>query len=132
MKAYHTIMARHRKWMFFLLAFFVLGAGFSPYPTVFIGLTLGGTVSLYNLWLLQKKVNDFGDAVIRGERPRGLGLTSRFAAAILAVLIAIRFQEHIHMVGVLVGLLTSYIVMYADLVINQMLKTDEEGEKNGS
>lgn len=111
--------------MIYLLALFVLCAGFTPYSRIFMGLTIGGVASLYNLYLLQKKVNQFGDSVVLGERPKSLGLISRFASAIFVVLIAMKFKEHISMPGILIGLLSSYVVMYVDLVISHLIKTDK-------
>ncbi|MFD2761008.1 ATP synthase subunit I [Lentibacillus juripiscarius] len=114
MSYYENMVSRQRKWMFYLLAAFMLGAGFTPYPHIFLGLFLGGSVSLYNLWLLQRKINAFAESVQRNESASGLGSMSRMAAAVFAVIIALRFAEYFDMVSVLIGLMTSYLVIVID------------------
>src|SRR5690625_7276774 len=97
MSNYKSMIARQRKWMLYLLAAFVLGAGFTPYPHIFLGLLLGSSVSFYNLWLLQRKINVFGEAVAENRTMRGIGTFSRLAAAALAVLITLRFEDKFHL-----------------------------------
>ncbi|WP_096272708.1 ATP synthase subunit I [Paucisalibacillus globulus] len=111
--------ARQRKWMFYLLAILVLGAGFTPYLRVFLGLLLGSAISFYNLYLLQKKTIEFTEAVAKSEKPRGIGMISRFAAASLAVIIALRYEEYFDMIAVIIGLMTSYLVIMIDFLMNK-------------
>jgi ATP synthase protein I len=111
--------ARQRKWMFYLLAILVLGAGFTPYLQVFLGLLLGSAVSFYNLYLLQKKTIEFTEAVAKSEKPRGIGMISRFAAASLAIIIALRYEEYFDVIAVIIGLMTSYLVIMIDFFMNK-------------
>ncbi len=117
MSHYQSMIARERKWMFYLLAIFVLGAGFTPYPRIFLGLLLGSIVSFYNLWLLQRKINDFAESVAKNHSTKGLGTISRFAAVAFAVIIALRFEAHFHIIAVLIGIMTSYLVIMIDFAI---------------
>lgn len=117
MSYYQSMATRQRKWMFYLLAIWVLGAGFTPYQSIFLGLLLGSIVSFYNLWLLQRKTNDFAESVEKNQSARGLGTVSRLAAVALAVIIALRFEEHFHIIAVLIGLMTSYLVIIIDFVM---------------
>lgn len=116
MSNYKSMIARQRKWMLYLLAAFVLGAGFTPYPHIFLGLLLGSSVSFYNLWLLQRKINVFGEAVAEKRTMRGIGTFSRLAAAALAVLITLRFEDKFHLIAVVIGLATSYVVIMVDFL----------------
>ncbi|MEN2465331.1 ATP synthase subunit I [Ornithinibacillus sp. FSL M8-0202] len=111
--------ARQRKWMFYLLAILVLGAGFTPYLRIFLGLLLGSAISFYNLYLLQKKTIEFTEAVAKKQKTRGLGTISRFAAAALAVIIALRYEEYFNMIAVIIGLMTSYLVIMIDFIMNK-------------
>ncbi|WP_026907716.1 ATP synthase subunit I [Paucisalibacillus globulus] len=111
--------ARQRKWMFYLLAILVLGAGFTPYLQVFLGLLLGSTISFYNLYLLQKKTIEFTEAVAKSEKPRGIGMISRFAAASLAIIIALRYEEYFDVIAVIIGLMTSYLVIMIDFFMKK-------------
>lgn len=117
MSYYQSMATRQRKWMFYLLAIWVLGAGFTPYQSIFLGLLLGSIVSFYNLWLLQRKTNDFAESVEKNQSARGLGTVSRLAAVAIAVIIALRFEEHFHIIAVLIGLMTSYLVIIIDFVM---------------
>ena len=115
MNEFESMITRQRKWMLYLLALVVLGVGFLPYTRVFNGLLLGGAISFYNLWLLQHKTKQLGDRVAEsGEARGGLGTFSRMAAAVLGVLIAIRFEENFHIIAVVIGLMLSYIILGLD------------------
>ncbi|MFD1852178.1 ATP synthase subunit I [Oceanobacillus bengalensis] len=118
MSEYDLMVRRQRKWMLYLLAIFVVGVGFTSYTRIFYGLLLGTTVSFYNLWLLQHKTKAFGKAVAeQGKARGGLGTFSRLAAAVLAVLIALRFEETFHIIAVVIGIVTSYFVLALDGIV---------------
>ena len=127
---FDSMVGRQRKWMLYLLALFVLGAGFLPYTRVFNGLVLGGVISFYNLWLLQQKTKQFGDNVAEsGEVKSGLGTFSRMAAAVLAVFIATRFEENFHVIAVVIGLVSSYLVMGLDGIVRMIsMRRDRENQ----
>jgi ATP synthase protein I len=122
MTEYGSMAARQRKWMFYLLAILVLGAGFTPYLTIFLGLLLGSAVSFYNLWLLQKKIVDFTGAVANKQPVKGIGTLSRFAAAALVIIIALRFEAYFNVIAVLIGLMTSYLVIMLEFAVNHFKK----------
>lgn len=117
MSQYENMIRRQRKWMFYLLAILILGAGLTPFTSIFLGLLLGSVVSFYNLYLLQKKIVDFTEAVATKQIARGLGTVSRFAAAALVVIVALRFEDHFHVIAVLIGLMTSYLVIMIDFAL---------------
>lgn len=106
--------SRSQKYIFYLLSLYVLGWGFTSYQSIFLGLILGTSMSLFNLWILYRKIDRFGNAVVKGEKVRTLGMLQRMAAAVLAVAIAMRFPENIHLMSVILGLMTSYIVIMID------------------
>lgn len=113
---YDGMVIRQRKWMLYFLAILVIGCGFSSYPQIFYGLLLGSVVSFYNLWLLQHKIQALGKAVTTTGKVRGgLGTFSRLAATMLAVLIALRFNETFHIIAVVFGLISSYVVIGLDV-----------------
>lgn len=126
MSDYKKMVARQRKWMFYLLAIFVIGAGFTPYVQIFLGLLLGTSISFYNLYLLQKKVALFGDAVTNNQKVRTLGTLSRMAAAILATLIALRFDDYFQLIAVIIGLMTSYLVIMIDFALSNFKQSNKK------
>lgn len=123
------MVLRQRKWMLYWLAILVLCAGFLPYDRVFFGLILGSSVSLYNLWLLQYKSEQLGKIVATGRKARtGLGTFTRMAAAVLAVMIAMRFDEYFHLYAVIFGIVSSYVIMAIDFIIYQLvIRNRKEG-----
>lgn len=108
---------RERKMMFYLLAICVLGAGFTPYTRIFLGLLLGSSISFYNLWLLQTKVKNIAEAMEKDQTPKGLGTISRFASAVFGVMIAVHFDEYFELISFIIGLMTSYFIMVIDFII---------------
>lgn len=116
------MITRQRKWMLYWLAILVLCAGFLPYTRIFLGLILGSSISLYNLWLLQYKSEKLGRTIAAGEKPRtGLGTFSRMAAAVLAVVVAIRFDAYFHLYAVIFGIVSSYLIMTIDIIVYQFV-----------
>ncbi|MFD1735198.1 ATP synthase subunit I [Bacillus salitolerans] len=116
------IFVRHRKYIFYLLSIYVLGYGFTPYQSVFLGLIFGTALSLYNLWVMVRKTERFGQAIAEGRKVMSIGTFSRLASAALAVMISFRFPEYFHSAGVIVGLMTSYIVIMIDIIIQTIRK----------
>ncbi|PLR76799.1 ATP synthase subunit [Bacillus sp. V3-13] len=113
----NEMFARQRKYIFYLMAVYILGWGFTPYQSIFLGLAFGTSLSLYNLWLMARKVRKFGDAVSEGKKAVSLGSFSRLASAAFAVIIALRYPEHFHLISVVLGLMTSYFVMIIDFFL---------------
>jgi ATP synthase protein I len=120
MPEFQTMFARQRKWMFFLLSFYVLGWGFTAHQSIFLGLILGTSLSLFNLWLMARKINTFGQAAAEGRTVRSLGSFSRLASAALAIVITMRYPEQLHLISVVIGLMTSYIVIMIDFFIHNL------------
>ena len=118
MSEYGLMANRQRKWMLYLLAILVIGAGFTPYTTVFYSLTLGTVISFYNLWLMQRRVDDFAEAVVKARRTRGLGTLSRLAAVALGVVIVVKYGEYFNLIAYVIGLMTSYIVIMIDFIFS--------------
>jgi ATP synthase protein I len=118
MPEFQTMFVRQRKWMFFLLSFYVLGWGFTTYQSIFLGLILGTSLSLFNLWLMARKIDKFGQAAAEGRTVRSLGSFSRMATGALAIVITMRYPEHFHLISVVIGLMTSYIVIMIDFFIH--------------
>ncbi|MDM5329702.1 ATP synthase subunit I [Neobacillus sp. CF12] len=114
MPEFQTMFARQRKWMFFLLSFYVLGWGFTSQQSIFLGLILGTSLSLFNLWLMARKIDKFGQAAAEGRQVRSLGSFSRMATGALAIVITMRYPEQFHLISVVIGLMTSYIVIMID------------------
>ncbi len=114
MPEYKLIFKRVRKYILYLLALYVLGWGFTSYQSIFLGLILGTSLSLFNLWVLDRKMKQFGEVMVNGGKIHSLGLLTRMATAIFAVLIAMEYSNYIHLISVVIGLMTAYIVIMID------------------
>jgi ATP synthase protein I len=113
----HLMFRRYRKYIFYLLALYVIGWGFTEYQSVFLGLLLGTCITLYNLWIMVRKHNQFDRAIQEGRKAGSLGTTSRMAAAGVAVFFAIKFPDYFDLISVIIGLMTMYFVIMIDYVV---------------
>ncbi|MDG5471192.1 ATP synthase subunit I [Jeotgalibacillus sp. ET6] len=120
---------RYTKYIFYLLSIFVLGWGFTPYPEVFLGLILGTSLSLFNLWLIRKRMERFDRAIDEGKKVRSLGTFSRMASAGIAVLIALGFPEFIHLISTVFGLMMVYFVIMIDYFWQQIILHKKREER---
>src|SRR5690625_2941631 len=102
---------RQLKWMLYLLAIFLFGGAITPYERFFLGLLVRHVVSYYGLRLLQNRAKAFGRLAVDGKRTPGLGTFFRLIGAGVAIWLALKYEEKIHIIGVVLGLTTSYVVM---------------------
>ncbi len=128
---YKQIFIRELKIIINLLAIFVIGWGFTPYPHIFLGLILGTIISTYNLWSMHSKVNRMGQTIVdnankkedeKKKRVKSLGSLNRLAAASLAVLIAMRYPDTFSLVAVIIGLMTNHFVIMIDFLFQSIRK----------
>lgn len=119
MQDMQIMFRRQLKYIFYLLALFVLGWGFTEHNTLFAGLVLGLAFGALNIWLLMRNVTKIGEAAAKGIRVRSLGSVSRFASAILAAMIALKYPDEFDIIATVLGLVTSYIVMIIDFLIHK-------------
>ncbi|MEQ6377001.1 ATP synthase subunit I [Bacillaceae bacterium S4-13-56] len=126
MLPYGQMVSRQRKFMLFLLAFLVVGWGFTPYQYFFLSILIGAILSFYNLWLLQRKIDKLGEAIEYGRTARSLGTFTRLAAAALAVMIAIEFEDQLSIIGIVIGLMTSYLVIMIEFFLQIIQSSDRK------
>ena len=120
---------RYTRSIFYLLSIFFLGWGFTPYPSIFLGLILGTSLSLFNLWLIRKRMERFDRALEEGGKVRSLGTFSRMASAGVAILIALEFPEFIHLISTVIGLMMVYIVIMIDYFWQQTILHKKREER---
>ncbi len=121
MPEFKLVYIRLRGYIYFLMAAYVLLWGFTAHKAVFLGLILGTATSHFNLWLLLKRVDRFSQAVDAGRSIRSLGTVSRMAAAVLAVLIAVKFPQYFNVYCVVIGLMTSFVVIMIDFFVQTFI-----------
>ena len=116
---------RQRKWTLYLLSTYVLGWGFTSYQTIFLGLGLGTCFSFLNLWFLIRKMKSFDEAISKGKKVRSLGSIQRMATAAIAAIIALKYPDYFNIVSVVLGLMTSYIVIMIDYLFHFFYKKNK-------
>ncbi|PFG15192.1 ATP synthase subunit I [Bacillus sp. es.036] len=116
MTEYTQSFRRYMQFTLYLLAIFVMGWGITSYKALFLGLILGTILSIYNLFNMYRKVDRLGEATVKGTKARSLGLLTRQAVAGLAVLIALRYPEYFNLLGVVSGLMTTYLIILIDSI----------------
>ncbi len=121
MNQYQQMLTRHSKYILFILSSFIMGWGFTNYQPMFLGLILGTVVSFFNLWVMHKKINKFGHAIVKGKKVGSLGMLLRFGTASLSVFIIIKFPDLFNLVGLVIGLMTPYLVIMIDMFFNSSL-----------
>lgn len=120
-----SMFTRYKKYILYLLSLYVLGWGFTPYQSVFLGLIFGTSVSLYNLWVMVRKTRRLGEATQSGKKFSTLGTFTRFASAALVVLVAYEYSEYIDLISAVLGLMTFYIVIMIDSIFIIVFKRHE-------
>jgi|SRR5690625_929999 len=121
MVEYELMVSRQRKLMLFLLVFIAIGLAFPSLRKLLLGLLLGGTVSFFNMALLQKRVQVFSEAISGNGRIASLGFFTRLLTTVLTVFLALNFKDKVHIGAVIVGLMISYVVMVIDVFIHSAI-----------
>jgi ATP synthase protein I len=128
MTEYSGAFKRYIRLTLFFLAILVLGYGFTPYQSIFLGLLLGTIGGLYNLISMYRKIDRLGQAIVEGQRAKTLGSLTRMLTAGLAVLIALRYPEMFHLVSVVVGLMSVYAIIFIDSLLQHYVFKKKRGE----
>lgn len=121
-----VIVRRQKKWMVSLITISLVAAFATKYSAFFFGYSIGALFSMYSIWLLARKVKLVAQRAAMGKGSRSLGTVSRLAATILAVFCTIKFPETFNVYGVVLGLVTCYIVIMIDYFIFKLTQSGEE------
>ena len=117
MDGLREIFNRLKRLIYFILAAFVIGWGFTPYQAVFAGLIIGTLFGMYNMWILVRRMDRFDRAVTEGSKVRSLGTALRFASGVAAVALAILFAEHVHLISTVIGLMIPYVLLLVERIV---------------
>ncbi|GLH64071.1 ATP synthase subunit I [Parageobacillus sp. G301] len=120
MEKFRQMFFRQLKYILYLLSLYTLGWGFTEYKTFFLSLILGTVISALMLWSLTSKIEKFGQAVSQRKKVRTIGTLSRLALAALAAAIAVEYPQYFAILPVVLGLMTSYIVIIIDFLLQKL------------
>ncbi|MCP8967911.1 ATP synthase subunit I [Ectobacillus ponti] len=127
----NELVQRQKKYMYYLLAVFVVGWGFTPYQRVFLGLFLGATVSFFSLRLVARRTDKLLDRVVKGDtkvrlKASAVSTYPRLAIIGLLIIFAVRYEHLIELWGLGIGLMTGQLVMIIDFFYLQYINRREE------
>lgn len=125
MDVYDKMVKVQRKWMLIFLAILVIGLVVLPYKQILLGLLLGSIVSVFNMWFLQSRVKRFGEAIAGGKSVVGLGTFMRMLTSVLAIAIALRFDQLFHIYATVIGLVSSYLIMMIEAFIRSAIEANK-------
>jgi|SRR5690625_646495 len=121
MEEYNRLVERQRKWMIYLLVFFLVAILLTPYERLFMSLLLGYIAGYYSLRFLQTRVKSYAEAIVTEGRARSLGTFVRIAGVGIIVVFATRFPEKVHIPWLALGLGLAYIILFIDFTIQQII-----------
>ena len=100
-----------------IIGAFGIGYATTSYKAMFAGLTLGMLFGLYNLWILNRRLKKFDQAMERGSRRLSLGTALRFLSGIAAVAIASAFPQTFDLISTVIGFAIPYVLLLGDRII---------------
>ena len=120
---YKKRVARIGRASLIILGLFVLGA-LTPYTTIFLGLALGASVSIFNFFVMARRINKIGELAANtdlhsSKRPVFSGILTRFSVVILAVMLASKYPEYINIFSMISGLFVTQAIVIVDSIKNR-------------
>ncbi|MCC2326801.1 ATP synthase subunit I [Bacillus wiedmannii] len=98
-----------------LLGVMLLGLAMTPFRAPFVGISIGLLVSMYCAWILGRRIEKFGNSIVKKEKAPMLGMMNRFAAAILGALIMYEIEHHEFMWTFAAGIMGGYFLVIVNL-----------------
>ncbi|PEK54276.1 ATP synthase subunit I [Bacillus toyonensis] len=92
--------------MYCLLGVMVLGWLMTPFSAQYVGGGIG---------LLGRRIEKFGDSIVKKEKAPMLGMINRFAAAILGAIIMYEIEHHDFMWTFAAGIMGGYFLIIINL-----------------
>ncbi|WHY30129.1 ATP synthase subunit I [Bacillus wiedmannii] len=98
-----------------LLGVMLLGWLMTPFRAQFVGISIGLLVSMYCAWILGRRIEKFGDSIVKKEKAPMLGMMNRFAAAILGAIIMYEIEHREYMWTFAAGIMCGYFLIIFNL-----------------
>lgn len=98
-----------------LLGVMLLGWLLSPFRAQFVGISIGLLVSMYCAWILGRRIEKFGNSIVKKEKTPMLGMINRFAAAILGAIIMYEIEHREYMWTFAAGIMGGYFLIIINL-----------------
>ncbi|MDA2238541.1 ATP synthase subunit I [Bacillus cereus group sp. Bc222] len=111
--------------MYCLLGVMLLGWAMTPFRAQFVGISIGLLVSMYCAWILGRRIEKFGDSIVKKEKAPMLGMINRFAAAILGAIIMYEIEHREYMWTFAGGIMVGYFLVIINLGYYSMRDAEE-------
>ncbi|WP_341518421.1 ATP synthase subunit I [Bacillus paramobilis] len=98
-----------------LLGVMLLGWLMTPFRAQFVGISIGLLVSMYCAWILGRRIEKFGNSIVKKEKAPMLGMMNRFAAAILGAIIMYEIENSEYMWTFAAGIMGGYFLVIINL-----------------
>ncbi|PGT36912.1 ATP synthase subunit I [Bacillus anthracis] len=98
-----------------LLGVMLLGWAMTPFRAQFVGISIGLLVSMYCAWILGRRIEKFGNSIVKKEKAPMLGMINRFAAAILGAIIMYEIEHREYMWTFTAGIMGGYFLVIINL-----------------
>ncbi|HFJ9299992.1 MULTISPECIES: ATP synthase subunit I [Bacillus cereus group] len=111
--------------MYCLLGVMLLGWAMTPFRAQFVGISIGLLVSMYCAWILGRRIEKFGNSIVKKEKAPMLGMMNRFAAAILGAIIMYEIEHREYMWTFAGGIMVGYFLVIINLGYYSMRDAEE-------
>ncbi|GAB6466492.1 ATP synthase subunit I [Bacillus cereus] len=111
--------------MYCLLGVMLLGWWMTPFRAQFVGISIGLLVSMYCAWILGRRIEKFGNSIVKKEKAPMLGMMNRFAAAILGAIIMYEIEHREYMWTFAGGIMVGYFLVIINLGYYSMRDAEE-------
>ncbi|BCD22007.1 ATP synthase I [Bacillus cereus] len=108
-----------------LLGVMLLGWLMTPFRAQFVGISIGLLVSMYCAWILGRRIEKFGNSIVKKEKAPMLGMMNRFAAAILGAIIMYEIEHREYMWTFAGGIMVGYFLVIINLGYYSMRDAEE-------
>ncbi|HDR7770026.1 TPA: ATP synthase subunit I [Bacillus paranthracis] len=108
-----------------LLGVMLFGWAMTPFRAQFVGISIGLLVSMYCAWILGRRIEKFGDSIVKKEKAPMLGMMNRFAAAILGAIIMYEIEHREYMWTFAGGIMVGYFLVIINLGYYSMRDAEE-------
>ncbi len=98
-----------------LLGVMLLGWLMTPFRAQFVGGSIGLLVSMYCAWILGRRIEKFGDSIVKKEKAPMIGMMNRFVAAILGAIIMYEIEHREYMWTFAAGIMGGYFLVIINL-----------------
>ncbi len=111
----------YKRYIYTLLAVYVVSYQFTSQKIVFASLFLGTACGLLSIFTLVRRTEQIGRAIQEGGKVRSFGMFQRMAIAVIATAITLEFPNIFSIIPMILGLMTIYIVIIIDFLFKNYI-----------